>query len=68
MRWRNYKIGVSNGRTDTENYNLWDSTDIALCLKARIMREQGIAADRETLLEKVNEHRHPELYGNLIDW
>ena len=66
-----YSVSVCDiltGLEFTGNYNLWDSTDIALCLKARIMREQGITANREQLLEKVNEHRHPELYGNLIDW
>lgn len=47
---------------------LWDYTDNALCLKARILREQGKVAKREMLIEKVNEHRHPELYKNLIDW
>ena len=47
---------------------LWDYTDNALCLKARILREQGGLAKREILIEKVNEHRHPELYKNLIDW
>lgn len=52
----------------TGNYTLWDNADNALCLKARILREQGIAEGREDILEKVNEHRHPELYGNSVDW
>ena len=58
-------------KTDLEftgNYTLWDYTDNALCLKARILREQGELAKREILIEKVNEYRHPELYKNLIDW
>ena len=24
--------------------------------------------EREVLLQRVNEHRHPELYKNIIDW
>ena len=52
----------------TGNYTLWNYTDNALCLKARIMREQGNCIGREMILQKVNEHRHPELYPNLVDW
>lgn len=52
----------------TGNYTLWDYTDIVLCLKARIMREQENYDGRDMILQKVNEHRHPELYPNLVDW
>ena len=52
----------------TGNYTLWDQADYALCLKARILRKRGDEKEREELLKKVNEHRHPELYGNLVDW
>lgn len=64
-------IAVCDLLTDLEftgDYTLWDYTDYALCLKARIMREQGNFEGREMLLQKVNEHRHPELYANLLDW
>jgi hypothetical protein len=52
----------------TGNYRIWDNADNAMCLKARILREQGKLPEREELLKKVNEHRHPELYKNLVDW
>lgn len=52
----------------TGNYSLWDKADYAMCLKARILREQGQPAEREELIDKVNEHRHPELYGNSVNW
>ena len=66
-----YAVAVCDIITDLEftgNYTLWDYTDNALCLKARILREQGNLTDREELIQKVNEHRHPELYANLLDW
>ena len=52
----------------TGNYDLWGHTDLALCLKARILREQGITEGREELLNKVNEHRDAELYQNNLKW
>lgn len=52
----------------TGNYSLWDKADYAMCLKARILREQGQPAEREELIYKVNEHRHPELYSNSVNW
>lgn len=52
----------------TGNYRIWDNADNAMCLKARILREQGRLPEREELLKRVNEHRHPELYKNLVDW
>ena len=39
-----------------------------MCLQARILRERNISEGREELLERINEHRHPELYKNLVDW
>lgn len=52
----------------TGNYSLWDKADYTMCLKARILREQGQPAEREKLIYKVNEHRHPELYSNSVNW
>lgn len=52
----------------TGNYDLWNRADYAMCLKARILRERGEMKEREVLLQRVNEHRHPELYKNHIDW
>ena len=54
--------------TFTGNYTLWDNADYVMCLKARILREQGMLPEREELLKRVNEHRHPELYQNLVPW
>lgn len=50
------------------NYGIWWHADYTACLKARILRENNITDGREELLERVNEHRHPELYVNSIDW
>lgn len=64
-------IGVCDLLREIEfagNYSIWWEVEYALCLKARILREQGILKDREKLLEKINEHRHPELYENGVDW
>lgn len=52
----------------TGNYSLWSFADYSLCLKARILREQKSTEDREQLISKIQEHRHPELYVNLVDW
>ena len=52
----------------TGNYSLWDKADYTMCLKARILREQGQLPQREELIDKINEHRHPELYGNSVNW
>ena len=52
----------------TGNYNLWSSADGAFCVKARILRERGEIAESKKLVERINEHRHPELYINLVDW
>ena len=32
------------------------------------MREKNIIDSRKELLERVNEHRHPKLYINSVDW
>lgn len=42
--------------------------DYCMCLKIRIFRENGEIDVREELLERINEHRHPELYSNLVKW
>ena len=52
----------------TGNYNLWSSADGALCLKSRILRERGEIEESKKLVERINEHRHPELYVNNIKW
>lgn len=52
----------------TGNYDIWCQVEYALCLKARILREQGILTGREQLLEKTNEHRDPTLYKNGVEW
>lgn len=52
----------------TGNYTLWDNVDTALCLKARILREQGNNIKSSEIVDLVNEHRHPELYGNGVGW
>lgn len=50
------------------NYDIWWHADYTMCLKARILRETNAIEDRTELLERVNEHRHPELYVNGINW
>ena len=50
------------------NYNLWVNPDITMCLKSRVYREQGKVEQSKELIEKINEHRHPELYKNLVNW
>ena len=57
-----------SGMSFTGNYDLLDRADYAACLKARILRERGIEENREELLQRVNEHRNPELYPNLVDY
>ena len=52
----------------TGNYSLWDKADYTMCLKARILREQGQLTESKELTDKVNKHRHPELYGNSVNW
>jgi hypothetical protein len=51
----------------TRNYDIWHRVDTALCLKARILREQGEPDGREELLERINERRDPKLYLNGAD-
>ena len=57
-----------SGMEFSGNYDIWWHADYTACLKARILRENNITEGRKELLERVNEHRHPELYINLIDW
>lgn len=52
----------------TGNYNLWSAAEGAFCLKARILRERGKTEERKKLVERINEHRHPELYINGVKW
>lgn len=51
----------------TGNYNLWFASDMVMCLKSRVYRERGLIKESQVLIEKINEHRHPELYENLVD-
>lgn len=57
-----------SGMEFSGNYTIWWHADYVACLKARILRENNIAEGRKELLERVNEHRHPELYINGVDW
>lgn len=50
------------------NYTLWTNIDNAYCLKARILREQGNMSKSKEIIKYVNQHRHPELYKNGVDW
>ena len=42
--------------------------DRALCLKARILREQGKANESAAIIRFINEYRNPDLYENLVKW
>lgn len=50
------------------NYTLWGNIDHAYCLKARILREQGKLSESKSIIEFVNQYRHPELYKNGVKW
>lgn len=52
----------------TGNYTLWSNIDESLCLKARILREQGNIKESLDIIQYVNQYRHPELYVNLVEW
>lgn len=52
----------------TGNYNLWSAADGAFCLKSRILREREDIDESKKLVERINEHRHPELYINNVKW
>lgn len=52
----------------TGNYNLWDAVDMTQCLKARICRLRGLWEEHDRMINRVNEHRNPELYGNNLSW
>ena len=52
----------------TGNYSLWSAADGAFCLKSRILRERGELEESKKLVERINEHRHPELYINTVEW
>ena len=49
------------------DYYIWNSPDLTMCLKSRVYREREMYAESRALIEKVNEHRAPELYENLVD-
>ena len=49
------------------NYALWNGPDTCMCLKARVYRERGELEKARELVEKINEHRAPELYCNIAD-
>lgn len=52
----------------TGNYDIWNRVDTVLCLKARILREQGELDGRKELLDRINDRRNPKLYVNLVDY
>ncbi len=52
----------------TGNYTLWEAVDKALCIKARILREQGKIEESSEIIEYVNRYRHPNLYENGVQW
>ncbi|MCM1577736.1 MAG: hypothetical protein NC078_02905 [Ruminococcus sp.] len=52
----------------TGNYDLWDNIDYALCIKSRILREQGKTDQSREIISYVNKFRHPELYANILPW
>lgn len=52
----------------TGNYSLWDRVDTTLCLKARILRESGCEQEAGSLIEFINQYRHPALYRNIVPW
>lgn len=54
------------GMEFTGNYNLWFVPDMTMCLKSRVLRERGLFGESQTLIDKVNDYRHPELYVNLV--
>jgi len=49
------------------DYNIWFSPDMTMCLKSRVYREKGMNNESRKLIDKINEYRHPELYVNLVD-
>jgi hypothetical protein len=51
----------------TGNYDIWFNPDMVMCLKSRVYRERGLEEESQRLIDKINEHRHPELYVNLVD-
>ena len=49
------------------DYDIWFNPDMAMCLKSRVLRERGETEASQVLIDKINEHRHPELYENLVE-
>ena len=52
----------------TGDYSIWWRVEYCYCLKARILRGTGNLEERQELLDKINSHRHPELYANGVNW
>lgn len=57
-----------DGEEFTGNYTIWDIIDDCLCIKARILRNNGDTQSAENIIKRVNEYRHPELYPNGLTW
>lgn len=49
------------------DYNIWFNPDMVMCLKSRVLRERGLIKESQVLIDRINEHRHPELYENLVE-
>lgn len=63
------KIGdIVNNIEFTGNYTLWGEIDTILCIKARVLREQGQKQKANKIIEFVNQYRNPNLYANLLYW
>ena len=49
------------------DYNIWFNPDMVMCLKSRVLRKRGLIQESQVIIDKINEHRHPGLYENLVD-
>lgn len=49
------------------DYDIWFIPEMTMCLKARVFRERGMLKEAQALIDKINEHRDPSLYVNLVD-
>ena len=49
------------------DYDIWFVPEMTMCLKARVFRERGMLREAQILVDKINEHRDPGLYVNLVD-
>ena len=50
------------------DYTFWDNIDSLYCLKARILREQGLKKEAKEIIKFVNMYREPKLYKNIVEW